>query len=189
MTVTPLIGLDDAKRQLNINSGDSSQDDVVNNYIIAATEIINRECGYSAPTQFTEVTTGRIDASGQSRIVLARTPVLSVQSVTGQMQGLPAVDVTYLVTNPDAGTIYLSNWYAFYGPVTITYTAGRSEIPPALQTACALIVQSMWETRQGSGARDVMPGLDESGAETQGLPYEALQLMRMAPYDAAPGIA
>jgi hypothetical protein len=186
MPITPLIDLAQAKSALNMTS--TSNDDEITAYILAATEIINRECGYSAPTTFTETTTGRVDASGQMRIVLQRTPVLSVSSITTQMIGLPPIDLTYVTMNPSAGTLYFKNWYAFYGPLVVTYVAGRAEIPPALQTACAIIVQDLWQTQRGAVPLPTA-AVDESGPQSSGIPYRALQLMRMAPYDGAPGIA
>jgi hypothetical protein len=119
---------------------------------------------------------------------LQRTPVLSVSSITTQMIGLPPIDLTYVTMNPSAGTLYFKNWYAFYGPLVVTYVAGRAEIPPALQTACAIIVQDLWQTQRGAVPLPTA-AVDESGPQSSGIPYRALQLMRMAPYDGAPGIA
>jgi hypothetical protein len=187
MPITPLIDLAQAKSALNMTS--TSNDDEITAYILAATEIINRECGYSAPTTFTETTTGRVDASGQMRIVLQRTPVLSVSSITTQMIGLPPIDLTYVTMNPSAGTLYFKNWYAFYGPLVVTYVAGRDLRSRRLcKTACAIIVQDLWQTQRGAVPLPTA-AVDESGPQSSGIPYRALQLMRMAPYDGAPGIA
>jgi len=185
-----LVSLADVKAQLNITS--STNDVELWGYIQAATEIINRKCGYTASTVFTEtVNFGRADSSGNATAVLSRTPVLTVTSITSQMQGLPTYDVTGLVVNSEAGLIYFSNWFYFYGPVTVVYTAGRGFVPPALQTACLIIVQDMWRTQRGGGM--AVPGQggneDSTTPGDYGIPYRALQLMEMTPYDAAPGIA
>lgn len=182
-----LISIADARAQINDAASFSS--DELWRYIQAATEIINRKCGYTASTQFVETVAGRADASGRTTIVLSRTPVLSVQSIVPQMQGLPSPDVTAVVDNPESGVIYLSNWWQFYGPMVVTYTAGRGFVPAALQTACVLIVESFVQTQRGGGLGAPGLGGDEMDLGMAGLPYRAVQLMDMSPYDAAPGIA
>ena len=185
-----LVSLADVKDQLSIPATSTADDQQLWRYIQTATGIVNRKCGYTAATPFTETANfGRADSSGNQTIVLARTPVLSVTSITPQLQGLPGYDLTALIVNQEAGIIYLSNWMRFYGPVTVAYIAGRGFVPQELQTACLILVRWMWRTQSGGVIAIPGPYVDESGAATEGMPYEALALMNDSPYDAAPGIA
>jgi hypothetical protein len=189
-TTGALVSLAEMKSTLNITPTNTVNDAKLMGFIHAATSIINRECGYTAPTVFTETVEGRADNSGRQFIVLARTPVLSVATITPTMQGFPTIDLSTLNITTESGIVYTSNWFPFYGPVNVTYTAGRPSIPSALREACLLIVQDMWDTQRGGATRvPSFGGNEDSGDATQGLPYRALQLMRMSPYDAAPGIA
>lgn len=188
LTSGALVSLAEAKNHLH-KSG-TSDDAAILGFIQAATGIINRRCGYSAPTIFTETVDGRVDASGTRVLVLARTPVLSVTSITPQLTGLPTNDLTALVINTEAGTVYLSNWFEFYGPATVVYTAGRTTVPEELKAACLLMVQWFWESRRGGSTVTPNQGGDDTtvvdGLE---LPSRAVALMNLSPYTAAPGIA
>lgn len=191
ITTGALISIADAKRQLSKSATVTIDDAEILAFIQAATEIVNRECGYTAPTSFTETVPAVIDGSGNRILCLTRTPVLSVQTVVPLMQGMPTIDITTLKIIPDSGVIYLANWYAWFGPQLVTYTAGRATVPAALQEACALIVQYLWETQRGGSIS--VPGV--GGDDLYAMPGEpsfpsrALALMRMGPYYAAPGLA
>jgi len=191
LTTTALISLQDAKATLNMSFTNHANDDKLLDYIQSATEIINNECGFTLATTFTETVTSSIDGVGRQVLIVSRTPVISVSSVTPRMVGMPTIDISTLKINNESGVLYLANWFAWYGPQQVTYIAGRSYVPAALQDACKLIVNYFWETQQG-GATGV-PGM--GGSETidyggyPSFPVRALDLMRMSPYYAAPGLA
>lgn len=192
-----LVSLADVKAQLNKTGAApfdaaNTDDDELWRFIQAATEIINFECGYTAPTPFAEtVNLGRADYTTARFFTLTRTPVLSITSVLPQLAGAPPVIVPNLVLDSESGVVYpaINTVQAFYGPMTVHYLAGRGFVPPALQSACLLIVQDMWQSQRG-GATGV-PGqdVDESGPESYGIPNRALQLMKMAPYSSGPSVA
>lgn len=188
LTTGALVSLSEAKQQLGISG--NGKDLELLGFIHAATGIVNRRCGYSAPTTFTEVIEGRADSSGRTILALGRTPVLSVTSITTQLQGLPQIDITSLVINNDAGLVYLGNWFAWYGPVSVTYVAGRSTVPNSLKTACLILVRWLWDTRRAGATAIPNQGGDETlNVDGLELPARAVALMDMAPYMAAPGIA
>lgn len=185
-----IISLEQAKTQL-AKTG-TADDEAIRGYIRAASDIVNTCCGYTAPTTIVETVNGRADASGRSILVLAKGPVLSVTSIATQMQGLPTIDTSGLVVNADAGTVYLSNWMPFYGPLTVTYVAGRNgAVPQVLQDACALLVQWLWRTRRGGATRQPDQGGQDELVTFKGIamPAEVAAMLSMSPYTAAPGIA
>lgn len=188
-----LISIQDAKTILN-KSGASHVDDLeLRGWILSATEIINTQCGYTVPTTFAETTSSVIDSGGRQVLMLSKTPVLSVQSIAPTQLNIPQIDISTLVINGDQGIIYLANWWSWWGPQLVNYTAGRTTVSPSLQQAAALIVQYFWESQRGGGVSNTVAGF--GGDETQefngmpGFPTRALDLMRMAPYYAAPGLA
>jgi hypothetical protein len=191
MSVTPIVDVADAKAQLNIPDADSSSDAELGDYILTATEIVNAKCGYTAPTVVAETVFTRTDIR-RTKFILSHTPVLSLTSIIPTQIGMPTPDMTQVVLDSETGVVYWANWMVFYGTFVVTYTAGRSEIPPALRMAALLIVQDMWETQRGANPLPT-PGDPGGGlaayAGDRGLPARALQLMRIAPYSAAPGIA
>jgi hypothetical protein len=189
MVAGPLLTLIDAKAHLNVTS--ATHDAAIQGFIDSASEIILNECGDTIDATITETVTSSVDGSGRRVLMLSRTPVVSVASVTPTMQGMPTVDLSTLQINNESGVIYLANWYAFYGPQKVTYTVGRASIPPSLRDACKLIVGWFFDTEQGGGVAIPNMGGDDSSAYLgmPGFPTRALNLMRMAPYYAAPGLA
>lgn len=187
-TTTALVSLAEVRLQLNKTS--STDDGELLDYIHAATDIVNRRCGYTAPTTFTETVPATFDARGHNTLCLSYTPVLSVTSITPKMQGVPAVDITTLQIDKQSGVVYLANWFVWFGPQSVTYVAGRSSVPAALRTACILIVDWLWETQQGGAT--LMPGRggDDNGM-ADGIPFpaRAIELMDQTPYFATPGLA
>jgi hypothetical protein len=195
-TVVPLstgalISLADAKAQLNKTS--TTDDDEIWRYIHAATDIINFECGYTAATPIVEtVNMGRADYTTARFFTLTHTPVKSITTVTPQLAGAPPVSVANLIIDAESGVVFpaINTVQVFYGPLTVSYVAGRGVVPQALQTACGLIVQDMFKSQRGGGvlSLDQDPS-DTSGPETYGIPERALQLMKMAPYSSGPSVA
>ena len=185
MAVTPLIDLATAKSQMNITGSDTDAE--IGMYILAATEIVNSKCGYSAPTPITETVFTEGQQFSRARFILHCTPVLSVESIVPAQIGLLSTDMAQVTFDSQTGVVFLKNWFVFYGTFVVSYTAGRSEVPVALQLACGLIVQYMWETQRNALP---LPVLGDSGEplSPDGIPYRALALMRLTPY-MAPGIA
>lgn len=193
-----LVSLADVKAQLNKDpsapfDAANSDDDELWRFIQAATEIINFECGFTAPTPFTEtVNMGRADYTTARFFTLTRTPVLSITSVLPQLAGAPPVSVANLVLDQESGVVFpaINTVQVFYGPLTVHYVAGRGFVPPALQSACLLIVADMWRTQRGGGVspldQDDGPSADPG---MYGIPNRALQLMKMAPYSSGPSVA
>jgi hypothetical protein len=191
LTTSALISLADAKGVLNKSLTSHTEDDEILSFIHSATEIINNECGFTVPTPFTETVTASIDGIGRQMLIVSKTPVISVSAVTPRMVGMPTIDISTLNINRESGVLYLANWFPWFGPQQVTYIAGRTYVPSALQDACKLIVQYFWETQRGGSTS--IPGMGGDEMSTYGgmpgFPTRALDLMRMSPYYAAPGLA
>lgn len=180
---TPLIDLPDAKAQLDATTTDDDAEIMA--AVLAASEIINTECGYSVATEFTESITPSQDLFGRWTFVVTNTPLISVTSLTPQVFGQAPTGA--VVTNPDAGifTLPFGTWLT--GPQTVVYTAGRDTVPDALQEACKFLVQWLWQSQRGA---EPLPeaGLEgqATGYMSQGFPQQAWSLMR--PYLRGPRV-
>lgn len=192
---TALISLGDAKAHLNktVQAFDPTDTDDVEllAFIHSATSIVNNLCGYTAPTPCTETVTATVIGAGRRVLMLSKTPVLSVQSITSRQIGMPAVDIATLNINNESGIVYLGNWFQWYGPQQVAYTAGRTSVPAELQDACKVIVAWLWETQRGGGVSALALSDDQTATYggMPGLPVRALDLMRLSPSYAAPGLA
>jgi hypothetical protein len=209
-TVTPassgaLVSLADAKAHLNkaaTSPNPATSDDAeLVGFIHSASAVVNWLCGYSRPTSFTEFTTPRWNAlvtpmNVYASVVTQRLPLLTVTSIVPQFYGGP-LPLTGLVTDPDAGIIYIplsSLAVGYIGPVALTYQAGRQSVPTVLREAALIILQNLWETQRGpaGGSGPRMGGLDDM-VQVPGMgsyiPSKAMQLMRESPYFAAAGVA
>lgn len=183
MTLSPLIDLDDAKAQLEITS--SVDDTELLDKILSATELINTECGVSIATSFTESLVPNRDKFGRYVFLATYVPLLSIDSMVGEITGLSTMTCT--IANAEAGTFGPPWGVPILGPQTVTYTAGRTEVPASLQDACKLLVQWLWESKRGAQPLPVM-GLEEPDMQpaNMGYPPQAIHLMR--PYLLGPRI-
>lgn len=184
--MTDLLTLDEAKAALNITT--ETFDDELADYItgtIAAVEFI---CGPVNPMEQTDV------LWGVGSLVLTKTPVISIESVTGDLVG--ARDMTYIRFNAESGVVrtnarvipLLEDWY------TVVYTYGRAEIPPAMKQAAKVILKHQWSTQRGPSGRRAPSTDDAPGMANRtivpglayALPNAALQML--APYDRGPAM-
>lgn len=190
-TTSNIVSLAEVKKHLNMSS--TVDDDELMGHIRAATAIVNKNCGYSAPTVFTETVYGRADGYGRLTVCLSRTPILaSVAPVfTSTQIGNVVPDVSTLQIDAEAGIMYLGSWFTFDGAMTVTYTAGRTSIPSTLRLAALMIVRWLWDEQRGGGTSIPGMGGDDVLTDTDGIMYpaRAFLLMRETPHYAAPAIA
>lgn len=152
-----ILSLDDAKRALRRDTGPADDDDDLRFYLAAVTPIIEDIVGVVVPRQVTEVLWPRADASGKRQVVLARTPIMSVTSLSSQLQGEPLIDPSYLLFDATSGTLSMSNWFDFYGQIAVTYMAGRNPIPPNIILAAREQFRFMWQV----GMQGARPGFGD----------------------------
>lgn len=128
--------LDDVKQALHLTTTDAARDSELQRLIDGATQIIEDIVGPCSVQQFTE----RHD-SGPS-LMLRRTPVVSVTSVTPWLSAGSTYDPAALVVDPETGIVEHAIGMALSnGPFRVVYTAGRSTVPANIVQACIDLVR------------------------------------------------
>ena len=161
-----IITLADAKTHLNIPATSTTHDDELQYFVDAACVVIAKLAGEVLQRDVTEIVRQR---GGVCSLMLAARPVVSVTTMTSIRDGA-AYDVTALyVDNPLAGIVRRTDGGAVTGgPWTVTYVAGRADVPANIGLAARILVQHLWETQRGGSmtaprldveAVDSIPGL------------------------------
>jgi hypothetical protein len=204
VTTGAMISLADAKEQLNksaTSSNPGSTDDAeLMGFIRSASYAVNHMTGYTVRTGFSEWLTPDwgtpgpnlgVYGSGYVSLTLARSPVLSVESITPMFYGVAALSLVGVSLDGEAGVLWLPTNQLFLGPCTVQYTAGRSFVPANLQSACRVIVQHLWDTQRGPAVKGFLGGDDTVMVPGIGfaIPSRAVELMAQSPFHAAPGFA
>jgi hypothetical protein len=153
-----------ALRFASLTPGDD--DERLRLYIAAVTPVIEDIVGTVVQRTFVETVSGRADTSGRSMLFLSRTPVVSVQSIVGQRAGTFEPDLSSLVIDSATGGLLLGNWYEWYGPVTVSYTAGMTSVPANILLAAQEEFRYLWQVGQ-QGNR---PSFGEGGEPTMMTP-------------------
>ncbi|WP_425832571.1 head-tail connector protein [Streptomyces fractus] len=180
-----LITLAEAKAQLDIES--NSDDAELQAYIDAVTAPIENLVGAVEERTVTETIDGR-----GSTLCLLKVPALTLVSVTPQLTGGAPLDVAQLHLDGATGIVRRLNGGRFHGgPWTVTYTAGRAEVPATVALAARILVQHLWRTQYGS-ARGQGGSDDYSVSEPipgfgYAIPNRVLQLLEA--YKLPPGVA
>lgn len=165
-----VVSLADAKAQLNIAS--TTYDDEISGFIRSVTAVCERYVGSLGRKSYTE------RHAGGRVIVLLHAPVLTVTSITPVRSGATAPDLGDLDVDSATGIIrHLCGRIS--GPVMVTYTAGRVDIPPNVRQAALLIIQHMWETQRGASGSVRVGGADEAfdPRQTFSIPRRAQELL------------
>lgn len=170
---TAVLPLADAKDQLNIAQTVTAYDAELQSWI--ATIETSLEAMTGGPLVNRVITErAELDRTGQI-LQLARTPVVSVTSITSVTTG-QAVDLSGgLDIDAAAGLVQskLGVRFAFTWPpvVTVVYVAGwGTQMPPAFNSAARIILAHLWQTQHGPSARPSMGGADLL-ATVPGFPY------------------
>lgn len=189
-TSATIISLDDAKTHLKITS--TANDEDLRLYLSAVTTVIEDVVGRVTPITFTEI----VEAADM--IVLRRAPVASVTSVAAfdPIYGYPLP--TYQLDGPN-GTLHhvpnpmwgYNDYYLYatqlYGRrLTVTYTAGRSVIPAAMQIAARMILNDLWAARRGAMAMPARGGDEEQIVTGYAMNDRVLELL--APFTNTAGV-
>lgn len=182
-----ILTLDEAKKQLNKTS--SADDDELQVYIDAATAIVEDYCGTVVSRTVSEW-----HAPSGSVIVLNEPHVVSVTSISDYYGGT-ATELTtdeYLLDPSLNGLVTkLSSGVPvnFAPRVLVTYVAGMSPVPRAINLAARIIVQHLWRTQNGGAGLPSVLDEDVDTVETSSgyaVPNRALELLR--PYRRGPSI-
>jgi hypothetical protein len=182
-----LLTLDDAIETLgNVTAGRES---LLQMYVDAVTPVLEDIVGPIDIKTFTETIPGRADSSGRAVLTLSRTPVVTVTSIVAQRQGMYEPDLTNLVIDSETGVLLMGNWFSWFGPITVTYTAGRANPPANLKLAALELLRFWWQVgQQGNrpGFGDAADSTEWAGA-SYAVPRRVMELC--APNRKPPGIA
>lgn len=139
-----IVSLRDAKTQLNIDEGDTDDDEEIEGFIRSITEPCERIVGSLVRRTVTE------KHRGGYALALGRAPVLSLTSVVAIQTGGVGQAVADLDLDGPTGVVQRLDGGRMCGPLRVTYVAGRTAIPPNVRQAALLILQHMWETQRGA---------------------------------------
>jgi hypothetical protein len=179
-----ILSLSDAKAHLNIAS--TAHDDEVRGWIEAVTAAVEV---FTGPVVVRTVVEDH-DACGALTLSLRQPPVLSLTTVSPVLTGGTAYTVGGLDAS-SSGIVRSLDGSRLYGPLRVTYTAGRRIVPAAITAAAKIILQHLWRTQQGPGrpqrglddfdVTEPIPGLGYA------IPNRAVQMLE--PYKLPPGVA
>ena len=203
--MTDIVTLADVKTHLRYPSGDTVDDTQLQGFISAADDVIKREVGDVLPKMYQETYDG-----GRYALYLRHAPLLSVQEVQ-EGWGFYNYELTQVQTN----TVPTTNMFAFsvddidaalitrrsagnvnirFVPgdqnISITYTAGRNNIPGSVRLAALELIAHWWQNSQQRNGGGSMGEYSYDATNTdftrttgmsamnQGVPYRILELLK-----------
>lgn len=186
-----LVTLFDVKAHLNITR--TADDDELTGFLLDAIAAVEDLVGPITPRSYTE----EFDVHSRN-VVLSHLPVQSVQSVSIQpwLGATPTDDTLQWRLNSTTGVLrraVVGGTLPWLGPgsiFTVTYIAGRADVPGPVNRAILNQVADMWKSQRGS---QPMPA---GGPSEMPMPYAGaagflsstvMELLR--PYMSPPGVA
>lgn len=173
-----LISMQEAKDHLNITRTDS--DEELSRFMQAATELVQAKGGHTIRQSFTQ----EISGGDTWQLVLERTPVLSVQSVTSVWPGGPSWtdpgDGSVLRVNPSGIVSQVQPVPFWWGPWTCLYQVGRAVPLESHLQAAKEQLRHLWETQRGSMPAPLLGGEEEFTTATGwqfSVPRRVLELL------------
>lgn len=172
-----LFSLSDAKSLLNVSS--TTNDAKMRDLIESTTAAVEFLAGSVVRRTVIE----RYEAFGSDTLVLRSAPVLSVTTITPILTGGLTYEVANVDVDGNTGIIQNVNGKGFFGPLRITYVAGRVVVPAAIRDAGRIILKHLWTVQTGpSGLPRLNIGNDEGTTTIIGLGYalpnRAIQLLQ-----------
>lgn len=180
-----ILSLADAKKHLNKTS--TTDDDEIRSWVEAITAGIEGLCGPVTVRTVVE----RHDVTRARMICLRSIPALALTTVAPILTGGTSYTVGDLDLDTETGIVQREDGGVLYGPLRVTYTAGRRIVPAAMSSAARIILQHLWRTQQGPGRPQLGVGDFDVTEPIAGfgyaIPNRALQLLE--PYRLPPGVA
>ncbi|UBU10032.1 hypothetical protein [Nonomuraea gerenzanensis] len=139
-----VLSLREAKKQLNIDADDTTDDDEIQGYIRSITRPCERVVGSLVRRTVVE------KHEGGYAVALNAPPVLEVVSVEAILTGGDGQDVADLDVDGPTGIVQRTDGCYMRGPLRWTYTAGRTEILAHVNLAARIILQHLWDTQRGT---------------------------------------
>lgn len=151
-----ILSLEEARAQLNVTG--TTGDTELEEYLQVTTDIVENIIG---PVVNLPVVEEIHDGGGV--ILLNRTPVVSVVSVSNWADSTITYANTDYLLNKESGVLRRLGGSAFAGPVAVSYVAGRSnQTPEAAITAAKVIVQHLFRSQQLRPAGPPAPTADNT---------------------------
>lgn len=139
-----IVTLAQAKAQLNIDPGDTSADEELQDYVDGITGVVeDYKNEVIEPRPIIEEF-----PSLNGICVLSHTPVIGLISVEG-LVGSQVWDISGLHADPTTGRVTALSGARLSGALVITYKAGYTTIPGRYQRGALIILQHVWETQRG----------------------------------------
>jgi hypothetical protein len=204
-----LVGLDDARAQLNFAS--TTDDDELQGFIYSASALLLHDPAYRVGDAASAGAYTEWADSGRNTVVVKHYPVTDVTSVSEYT----GASVQAVAHEPiDGGTFTGNGWdyqdgtgengilirlnssgadWCWRGNrVKVVYTAGSASVPDDIRRATLLIVEHLWEQTQrggGSGGRPTPQGLPDTPDLVDGPDKQTQAMELLAPYRRAPVVA
>ncbi|WP_055526010.1 hypothetical protein [Streptomyces graminilatus] len=185
--LTWVFSLADAKNHIKLAT--ASQDEEVRRWIGATTKCVEWFVGPVAPRTVTEDHNVR----QAEALALRKIPALSLTTVAAVLDGGTSYEVGGLDLDGADGIVRRKNGGLFYGPLRVTYRAGRLIVTENISSAAELIFQHLWRTRLGPGRTQQRGGGDDYDVTEPipglgyAIPNRAMQLL--SPDQLPPGTA
>ena len=176
----PLLGMAECRTVLGLGL-DTSRDEMVREYLEAATELIEDHVGQS----YRRRTIVETHDGGRVALLLRRGPVQSITSVTENGASIPS---TAWVLDTSADLLYRGTilapfpWITGTQNVVVTFVTGAASVSARVRQACRVTLQHIWATQggaSGSPNRSTAMSLDEyaPGGTGWSLPRAAEELL------------
>lgn len=162
-----MFSLSDAKRILNIAS--TTNDDKIRDLIESTTATTEFLVGSVVRRSVSE----RYEPCGSDTIVLRSAPVISVTSIANIYTGGPTWSTSGIDIDAETGIIQNTNGRGFYGPLRVTYVAGRTTLPAAIRDGARIILKHLWDIQNGlTGLPRLAEMTDRGTTVITGLEYD-----------------
>lgn len=141
-----IVSLDEAKRQLSIDTDDTSVDMLLQSYVDSITGAVEEH--KNEVVEQREVT-DELVLDNADRFRLWNRPVISLTSVE-TVDGDTTWDVSNMHASP-SGLVRVRSGDSVDGIVTVIYDAGYEDVPDRYKRGALVILQHLWETQRGEG--------------------------------------
>ncbi|MEV7871505.1 hypothetical protein AB0P17_36645 [Streptomyces sp. NPDC088124] len=182
-----ILSLADARHQVKARS--PQDDDDLRFWIGATTRSVEYFVGPVVVRTVTELhSVRRVRA-----LALRQVPALTLISVTAVLSGGTSYQVSELDLDPSTGIVRPPSGGDLYGPLRVTYKAGRRTVDESITAAARIILQHLWRTRLVQGRGGLAGGGDDFSVTEPipglgyAVPNRAVQLLN--PDQIPPGMA
>jgi hypothetical protein len=156
-----LVSLSDAKRALNIELTDTSNDEELRSLVEAVTNAVELYLDqtvvrrtvveqFSVGPRWTRLNNWETRYGAAYKLILAKRPVISVTSIVRPIDGVTWAGTDFTLIDPASGVL-VSNLSPFWGDLTATYVAGYQLIPANFVEGAKIILRHLWQTQQTPG--------------------------------------